>query len=61
MDKDEAIKWLDNISDNGWTKTSNAEAQSMCRAISKLLKEQEEKIDTLEIEYSGVIEAMDSM
>lgn len=38
MDKDEAIKWLDNISDNGWTKTSNAEAQSMCRTISKLLK-----------------------
>lgn len=40
MDKDEAIKWLDNISYNGWTKTSNAEAQSMCRAISQLLKEQ---------------------
>lgn len=43
MDKDEAIKWLDNISDNGWTKTSNAEAQSMCRATSQLLKEQDAK------------------
>jgi hypothetical protein len=47
MDKDEAIKWLDNISYNGWTKTSNAEAQSMCRAISQLLKEREAVEPTL--------------